>query len=229
MASKWKPGLSGVIFYGVLAVCAVVIGVSGYMLFVRETPEVPETTDTPAQEEASAPAPQMPETPVEAVAPEPIEEPAPVTPIETVDNTPIPEEQPQLIVSPLQGEVVAAFSVDALVYNETLEDWRTHDGIDISARLGTTVAAASAGTVASVTEDPLMGTAVVIQHSGGYQTTYANLQAQPTVEVGDTVTAGQIIGAVGETAAAESAQGPHLHFSVRKDGETVDPNAFLSQ
>ena len=138
-------------------------------------------------------------------------------------------EAPRLIVSPLNGEVVTVFSVDQLVYNETLADWRTHDGIDISAVQGTTVLAASSGTVSSVTDDPLMGTTVVINHDGGYQTTYSNLQARPNVEAGETVSAGQIIGAVGRTAAAESAQGPHLHFSVTKDGVPVDPSEYLKR
>ena len=74
-----------------------------------------------------------------------------------------------------------------------------------------------------------MGTTVVIRHDGGYQTTYSNLQARPNVEAGDSVSAGQIIGAVGRTAAAESAQGPHLHFSVTKDGVPVDPSEYLKR
>ena len=85
----------------------------------------------------------------------------------------------------------------------------------------------SAGAVLSVTDDPLMGTTVVLEHDNGYQTTYANLQAKPNVEAGDPVSAGQIIGAVGTTAAAESGQ-PHLHFAVTKDGKAVDPNEYLS-
>ena len=125
--------------------------------------------------------------------------------------------------------MVTAFSMEELVYNATLGDWRTHDGVDIAAEAGTSVLAASSGTVLSVEEDPLMGTTVVLEHAGGYQTTYANLQAEPQVAVGDTVSAGQIIGAVGDTAAAEASQGPHLHFSVTKDGEPVDPQEFLSQ
>ena len=48
------------------------------------------------------------------------------------------------------------------------------------------------------------------------------------METGDTVSAGQTTGAVGTTAAAEAAQGAHLHFSVAKDGEAVDPDAFLN-
>ena len=73
-----------------------------------------------------------------------------------------------------------------------------------------------------------MGTTVTLEHDGGYQTTYAGLQENPTVEVGDCVSAGQIIGTVG-TAPAEAAQGPHLHFSVEKDGDAVDPETFLNK
>ena len=122
-----------------------------------------------------------------------------------------------------------AFSVDELAYNPTLEDWRTHDGVDIQAASGATVLAACNGTVLSVRDDPLMGTTVVVEHDGGYQTTYANLQSHPPVEAGEIVSAGQILGAVGDTAAAESAQGPHLHFSVSRDGEAVNPHEFLEQ
>lgn len=76
--------------------------------------------------------------------------------------------------------------------------------------------------------DVLMGTTVVLEHDGGYETTYANLQSKPTVETGDSVSAGQIIGAVGTTAAAESGA-PHLHFAVSRDGKAVDPRAYLEQ
>ena len=125
--------------------------------------------------------------------------------------------------------MVAAFSVNELAYDPTMEDWRTHDGVDIAAAAGTAVAAACAGTISSVADDALMGTTVTISHRDGYETTYANLQAKPTVEAGDSVSAGTVIGAVGTTAAGESAQGPHLHFSVAKDGDTVNPDEFLNQ
>ena len=129
----------------------------------------------------------------------------------------------------MEGKVLTAFSVDQLVYSETLGDWRTHDGVDISAQEGTDVLAASSGTVRSVSDDPLMGTTVVLDHGDGYQTTYASLRAGAAVEVGDRVTAGQVIGTVGTTAAAESAQGPHLHFSVTHDGDAVDPEEYLNK
>ena len=231
MANKIKSLLGGGGFYAVLALCVVAVGVGGYFLLLRQEPrqEVPEETP---DVQTTAPA-ELPEhEPVVETVPmeEPEEEREPVSmPEVTVDDTPVAAEAPSVVAPPLQGEVVAAFSVDQLLYNETLDDWRAHDGVDIAAAAGDAVLAASAGTVLSVTDDPMMGTTVVIGHSDGYETTYANLQTDPLVEEGESVSAGQAIGAVGTTAAAESAQGAHLHFAVTREGEAVDPQAFLDQ
>ena len=167
--------------------------------------------------------------------PEPENE-APAEPVQSVAEITIPEPEaiepvtpvaPRLIVSPLSGETVAAFSMDELAYSETLADWRTHDGMDIKAPAGTQVLAACSGTVLSVSEDDLMGTTVIIAHDGGYETTYANLQSIPTVSPEQYVSAGQVIGAVGTTSLAEAAMAPHLHFTVTKDGKPIDPQTFL--
>lgn len=238
--NRWKSIFGSAWFYAVLALCVLAVGVGGsFALFAgRDKPaeeSVPRRTDLITPSVVEPAAPEIPAV-VETIAPAgheteetPEQETPPPMPELPVDDTPVVVEAPRLIVSPLNGEVVTVFSVDQLMYNETLADWRTHDGIDISAVQGTTVLAASSGTVSSVTDDPLMGTTVVINHDGGYQTIYSNLQARPNVEAGETVSAGQIIGAVGRTAAAESAQGPHLHFSVTKDGSPVDPNEYLKR
>lgn len=234
MSKKWDAIRGSAEFYITMAVCLVVIGVSGYfLLFGGVSPEERLEEEAPAEEAiVTDPAPEVEvsteEPVVETIAPETVETPA-VMPEVEIDDTPVVAEIPRQLVDPLEGEVVTAFSMEELVYNATLGDWRTHDGVDIAAEAGTSVLAASSGTVISVEEDPLMGTTVVIEHDGGYQTTYSNLQAEPSVAEGDTVSAGQIIGAVGDTAAAEAAQGPHLHFSVTCDGEPVDPQSFLNQ
>ena len=235
MEKNFKSILSGGGFYAALAVCLLAAGVGGWLM-LRQDAAAPADDAPPPAQETAAPAPDLyvpeeePET-VETVSPEPVAvptpDPAPVMPEVPVDDTPVAAEAPRLIVSPLNGEVLAAFSVDQLAYNPTLGDWRTHDGVDISAAPGSTVLAATSGTVASVEDDPMMGTTVTIDHEGGYTTVYANLQAKPTVLPGDLVTAGQIIGAVGTTASAEAAQSPHLHFSVTRDGKAVDPSEFL--
>ena len=232
MQNKWEALRGSIGFYVTLAVCLLVAGISGYFLLVdRDTPPAePEVPVIDATTSAPAPVAEAPEEPdaIEVISPAPEVKTITSMPEVPVDDTPVTPEAPRIIVSPLKGEVVTAFSVDQLVYNPTLEDWRIHDGLDISAEEGTSVLAASSGTVLSVKDDALMGTTVTLEHDGGYQTTYASLQAAPAVEVGDSVSAGQIIGAVG-TAPAEAAQGPHLHFSVEKDGDAVDPEEYLNQ
>lgn len=254
MENKWRNVLSGTGFYATLAACLLIVAVGGYFLLLRDKPSpaadeplgqgeasVPETVpssgtpsglEEPPSESASAPATDLdvPEGPavVETISPEPAET-APVMPEAEVDPTPVVAEAPRLVVQPVNGEVLTVFSADELMYNPTLADWRTHEGLDISAKPGTTVLAASPGTVSAVDEDPLMGTYVAIDHDGGYQTLYANLQTTPSVVVGEEVSAGQVIGAVGTTAVAESSQSPHLHFAVTKNGNAVNPSEFLNQ
>ena len=229
---KWEALRGSAGFYITLAVCLLVVGVSGWMLLSDRGKEPAVVVEDPVPE-VSAPAPEvMEEEPepaaVETIRPQPVEE-TPAMPEVEVDDTPVVAQAPRLVVSPLNGQVLTAFSVDKLVYDVTMDDWRVHDGVDISAKPGTTVLAACSGTVLAVEDDPMMGTTVTIAHDGGYQTTYASLQSKPTVEAGDTVSAGQIIGAVGTTAKAESGQSPHLHFSVTKDGDAVNPEEFLKR
>ena len=239
---KPKIALGGAGFYIVLLLCLTVAGVSGYvMLFGHNAAEkearaqaasaqtVPADTQVFADLDPAGPSleildPQTDKMPEDEELPAdaPAEIPAP-----EVDSTPVEAVAPNLIVWPLRGAVVAAFSADALSYDETMGDWRTHTGLDLAADPGTQVMAACAGTVRAVEEDPMMGTTVVIDHPGGYCTTYANLQTVPAVKAGDSVSAGQIIGAVGSTAMAEAALAPHLHFAVEKDGDAVDPQSFL--
>ena len=240
MENKLRSVLSGTGFYVLLAVCLIVAAVSGWFLLFGTDSAPEEEAPPPAAVSAPARDVYVPEPEdmggpedepsAEVSAPAPVEvEIVPAMPEVPVDDTPVIAQEPRLVVEPLKGEVLMAFSVDQLVYSPTLADWRTHDGVDISAAPGSTVLAATSGTVASVEDDPMMGTTVTIDHEGGYTTVYANLQAKPTVLPGDLVTAGQIIGAVGSTAAAEAAQSPHLHFSVTQDGEAVDPSEFLGR
>ena len=210
MSDNKKTGsmLGGKGYYIALILCAAAIGISGYVYYrnLNQSTDVLATVGNDLSVAATQPGTTDP------------------------GNTQEPTEKPTLkTAAPVAGETVAEFAVDCLGYNETTRDWRTHHGVDIAAEAGTTVLAASAGTVLAVRNDDMMGTTVVIDHGDGCQTTYANLQARPTVVAGDEVSAGQIIGAVGTTAAAESAHGPHLHFSVSKNGDAIDPNTYLKK
>lgn len=203
----------------------------GYSLrtAITQEPTTPTETTTPAIAPVIATIEPEP-TPAPTPEPEPEPEPMPETAPEVTVSAPVvaTATAPHIPTAPLQGEVISVFSVAELVYNPTMDDWRIHDGIDISAQQGTPVMATFAGTVVTVEDDALMGTQVIIDHGDGYQTTYANLQDTPTVNEGDVVKTGDIIGAVGTTATAESAMAPHLHFSVSLDGDAIDPSAYLN-
>jgi murein DD-endopeptidase MepM/ murein hydrolase activator NlpD len=108
-----------------------------------------------------------------------------------------------------------------------MQDWRTHDGVDIATELGAQVKALTNGTVSAIYDDDLYGTTIVIRHRGGLESVYCNLAATPTVSVGDQVVVGQVIGAVGDTALCETGEVCHLHFAMRRDGESVDPTDYL--
>jgi murein DD-endopeptidase MepM/ murein hydrolase activator NlpD len=128
---------------------------------------------------------------------------------------------------PIQGSIVTAFSPDALVANETMGDWRTHEGIDLAALAGTNVQAVADGTVTSIDTDLLLGTVMTVSHEGGLTSIYGNLDAETLVEVGDKVSAGCVLGQVGLTAAGETATGDHLHFAMELNGENVNPKDYL--
>ena len=212
---KFTDSFSSKGYYIALVLCAVAIGVAGF-LYYRNAGDVqlqkePVSGQQPAGNDVQAVATQ-PQAGTPG-ATEPATEP----------------QKPEKRVSPVSGSTVASYSMDALVYNQTTRDWRVHNGIDIAAGEGTPVCAAADGTVYTVYEDETLGMTVVISHNGGYSTRYSSLAEDVSVKAGDVVTAGQTIGKVGNTALMESAIGDHLHFSVTCDGEPVNPDTFLGQ
>ncbi len=226
-------GLYIALFLGVTA-----LAVAGYWTLLPKNTTDKDAENVSAQAEVPVQEPvEMPEADFDEddlLPPEPKEDLAAMNEAAGEDTIPAMEsttdvtpEAPRLVVAPLVGEEVAAFSVDELKYNETLGDWRTHDGVDIAAEVGTQVLAACSGTVTQVIDDDLMGTSVTIAHDDGYETIYSNLQSVPTVSEGQQVSAGEVIGSVGCTSIAEFAVPAHLHFGVTKDGVPCDPETFL--
>ena len=130
-------------------------------------------------------------------------------------------------VKPVEGEIVRDFAVDSLIFSETLQEWTTHTGIDIKADKTTVVKSAEKGTVKSIKNDPRYGLTVVVEHEGGFKTVYSNLLTSEFVVEGEKIEKGQSIGTVGNTAAFEIADAPHLHFEILKDSVQVDPNIYI--
>lgn len=232
--------MAGKGFYIVLLLCVAALGVSGYYLFSGmndpgqpvNAPVTVVVTPAPTAAETAAPKPAPPTTaaprPAVTAAPTPAAVPAPAP----AKSTPVPAPTTataSVFTWPVKGEILRGYAIETLSYDETMADWRTHDGVDIASPTGTEVMAPAGGTVSDLYADDLMGTTVVILHADGVMSVCSNLAAVPTVEIGDTVRTGDIIGSIGGTALAESAQPGHLHLSMTKNGVSVDPLEYLPE
>lgn len=104
-----------------------------------------------------------------------------------------------------------------------------HSGVDLLAPVGTDVQAIAPGTVAFANEQGTYGNLVIINHSGGLQSRYAQLDSIK-VSVGQQVNKGDLLGTVG-TSGTPSASQPHLHFEVRSSSSlgwvAQDPKSYL--
>jgi murein DD-endopeptidase MepM/ murein hydrolase activator NlpD len=103
----------------------------------------------------------------------------------------------------------------------------THAGVDVASPKGTDVSAVFGGTVEAVYEDDLLGVCVEVTGDNGFSALYANLKAEPPVQEGTKVNAGDVIGAVGDTAVSECGDKSHVHFELRKEGVPVDPTKYI--
>ena len=142
-------------------------------------------------------------------------------------TTPV-QKKPLKPVSPVSGEEIFGYSMEALSYNQTTRDWRTHNGIDLAAEAGAEVRAAADGEVYAVRQEDSLGYTVVIRHDDGYTTCYSSLAENIPVKPGDQVVMGDVIGYAGESAVTEATLGTHVHFSVTRYDEPMDPAEFLS-
>ena len=101
--------------------------------------------------------------------------------------------------------------------------YKLHTGVDIGAPLESSFVAAANGIVSKATFSPAYGNMVIIDHGGGVQTLYAHGN-EIMVQVGQTVSAGTEILKVGSTGYST---GPHAHFEIRINGQTVNPLDYL--
>lgn len=119
------------------------------------------------------------------------------------------------LIWPVQGVLTSGFG----------PRWgRQHNGIDLSANIGTPVIAAGPGRVIAAGPNGGFGNLVLIDHGGGLVTAYAHLNAI-NVSRGQQVATGNSVGTVGTTG---NSTGPHLHFETRVDGIAFDPLRYLS-
>ena len=128
----------------------------------------------------------------------------------------------QRMVLPVSGTVTSEFG---LRNHPISGDLRFHAGIDIAADTGTPIYAAFDGVVKVAEYDQWNGYHIKIAHDSDILTVYCHC-SELFVKVGDTVSAGDIIAAVGSTG---SSTGPHLHFEFRIDNVSYNPETALNE
>lgn len=229
-------------FYAIVALCVVGIAAAAYLavdrLVTDEPPEKePQTSEqqTPPSQSNQKPSKPFWITPFDsfdnpasekppAYEP-PTEEPPAFEP--PVDEPVSAEPQPPKYTSPIEAAASAGYSGGTAVYDLTLAEWRTHNGIDFLAAAGTPVKAVYAGKVTRAGEDGLWGYTVEILLDTGITAVYRCISPVEGIVIGKRVEAGETVGVVGQGSYMESALEPHLHFELLGNGGYIDPLEIL--
>ncbi|MBR5559007.1 MAG: M23 family metallopeptidase [Oscillospiraceae bacterium] len=229
-------------FYAALALCLVGAGATAWIaadrtlsgleeqnrLISQQQPQtvveeefVWETPQTPVQEIVEEqPKPSSSPSPSSNSSSLPEESQEPAEP--SVQPAASPVQSTSEFVLPVRGAVFNRFSEGKLVRNETLKDWRTHNGVDFAADKNEDVVAIQTGTVSSVRKDALWGWVVEIDHGSGLRSVTCGLGEKLPVSEGEWVSAGQVIGRAGIVPCESSLQS-HIHLEVYQHGVAVDP------
>lgn len=126
----------------------------------------------------------------------------------------------ELFIRPVAGRLTSPYGYRS----DPFTGARTfHTGIDLAVSLGTPIKATLDGKVAATGYSPVYGNYVIITHDGGYQSLYGHMQSIG-VRKGASVLQGSIIGKTGSTGYST---GPHVHFSVYKNGKMINPLSVL--
>ncbi len=148
--------------------------------------------------------------------------------VKPVSSTEITNVNELTFTQPCVGSLLKRFSADKPIKSKTMGDFRVHNGVDIKCTLGDSVYAAADGVVEKIYEDNLLGTTIIIAHNEEIKTEYSNMAGGDMVSIGKEIKGGNCIGCVGNTAKGELLEEAHLHFSILKDGEYVNPEDYIN-
>lgn len=183
---------------------------------------VPQSSSAPAVPPASSAPPASSGSPSGAASGSgSVSEP----PALRVESEPASSSAAPASTQPVSGRVLKAFSGDELVYNKTLGDWRTHNGVDYACKAGETVCAPVDGKVTEVAEDGNWGPVVSIEDAKGRVWRLCGV-ASPKVKRGESVRAGQELGKAGSIG-CECAEGDHIHLEVKEGQTYLNPVKLL--
>lgn len=203
-----------------LAICMLLVGGIGVFTAVRNINKIIDDTDFLYEEVTNLPDSTLDTNFLDSIKDKEVSEPV-------INN----EEYVVLnFISPVAGEVSKEYSGTELVYSETMNDYRTHTGVDFVTEEGTAVVSSESGEIVSIEKHPLWGTMVKVEHENGFTTCYKNLSdtLPEGIEIGSYVSAGGVIGSVGSTALVEIGELSHLHFEMAVNGTTVNPLEYIS-
>lgn len=127
---------------------------------------------------------------------------------------------------PVQGEVILEFAMDHSIYFPTLAQYQYNPAMIISAKEGTEVVCAAAGTVTDVGKTNEYGHYVTMDLGNGYELTYGQL-FDVTAEVGEILEAGERIAMVAYPTRNYAEEGDNLYLKLTKDGSPVNPALFM--
>ncbi len=125
-----------------------------------------------------------------------------------------------LYVLPFGNMVNKAYSDGQPAYSLTMGDWRTHNGADFAGKQGDAVKCIADGKVTEITDSPLWGGVVTVDHGMGVVSRYCGVN--PSVKAGAAVKVGQTLGVL-TSIPCEALEESHLHLEMTVDGKTVNP------
>ena len=197
-------------------------GAMGCLSIALAVVVIATSVSTPSENE-QANNPPVVETPDDTEN-QPVQKPS-ETPNDT-ENQPV-DSKPDGFVLPVSNAEIS--NEYGFFYNQTLNNYYEHEGYDFVASVGAKVYAVEDGTVESVyTSDVLSGTEITIDHGNGVKTVYRFVTASDGLVAGTKVEKGDEIATIAEANGDEYKDGAHLHFEIKKDGESVDPALYLT-
>lgn len=128
-------------------------------------------------------------------------------------------------VLPSGGDIIKKYSASEPIYSKTMNDWRTHSGVDFAAQEGEEAYSVGNGKVTKVISDPKWGYVIEID-CGSFTARYCGIDQSTAVAIDTVVKKGDSIGKIADIP-IESEDGLHLHFEVISNGKSIDPISVL--
>ena len=216
MTEKIKSKKQRIIYYSILAVMLILIGVVTVIAITQNNRNNDVNLEKPTQSDDSGSGSNNEDKP----DPKPDDDKnQPDKPVVEVIS----------FITPVKGGSCSKEYTDStLVYSSTLGVYTGHSGMDFTAQEGADVVAVYKGTVKEITTSYLPGTTVKIDHGNGLYTVYNSIEPSETLKVGDRLNQGDVIGKISDNNKQEYKDGAHLHFEVIENKTVISPLKYLT-